>query len=220
MDEQDAACLDPAHFAYGVVRDAGVCVGDNVISFGLGAIGLFVVQLLKLAGCLNVISVDPLQKRRQIAEQLGADLVLDPNQCDVALEARRYLGQGADIAIEASGHYAALHDAMRSVGQCGRVATLGYYKGKDTELELGAEWLHNRLELICSLPDWDNPLRDYPLWDRERLYRTLTELFKRKTLSSKRIVDPIVDFSDSARAFMDIYQDPSDAVKLGIRFPT
>jgi threonine dehydrogenase-like Zn-dependent dehydrogenase len=219
MNELDAVCLDPALFAYAVIRDARVTVGDNVITFGLGAIGLFVVQLLELAGCLNVISVDPILKRRQLAERLGAELVLDPTECDVALETRRYLGQGADIAIEASGHYRALRDAMRSVGQCGRIATLGYYKGAGSELELGAEWHHNRLELTGSMPAWDNPLREHPVWDLERLYCTLVEMFKRGLLSSKEVVDPIVEFTDSAQAFMDIYHDPADAIKLGIRFP-
>ncbi len=219
MDDLDAVCLDPAHFALGVIRDAGICVGDNVVSFGLGAIGLFVVQLLKMAGCANIISVDPIAERRQLAESLGADLVLDPTELDVAVETRRYLGQGADIAIEASGQYKALHEAMRSVGQCGRIATLGYYKGVDTELELGAEWLHNRLELICSLPDWENPLREYPLWDRQRLYDTLITWFQREALTSEGIVTPIVDFVDSAQAFMDIYSNPSTAIKLGIEFP-
>jgi threonine dehydrogenase-like Zn-dependent dehydrogenase len=219
MDEVDAVCLDPAVFAYGVIRDARVTVGDNVITFGLGAIGLFVVQLLELAACLDVIAVDPCRKRRKLAERLGAELVLDPTECDVALETRRYLGRGADIAIEASGHYAALRDAMRSVGQCARIATLGYYKGADSGLELGAEWHHNRLELIGSLPAWDNPLREHPVWDLERLYHTLVEMFKRGLLSSKEIVDPIVEFADSAEALMDIFQDPEDAIKLGIRFP-
>lgn len=218
MSEQDAVCLDPAQFSLAAVRDAKVSVGDNVVVSGLGAIGLFVVQLLKLSGCLHIIAVDPLEKRRNLAAEFGADLLLDPTQTDVALEIRKHLGQGADIAIEASGHYKALSQALRSVRNCARIVTLGYYKGKDSELELGAEWHHNRLELISSMPVWNNPLRDYPGWSLQRLTQTLIQLFLRKSLISKGILDPIVGFPDSAEAFMEIYHNPSNSIKLGVTF--
>jgi threonine dehydrogenase-like Zn-dependent dehydrogenase len=218
MSETDAVCLDPALVAYTALRDARVSPGDNVVVFGLGAIGLFVVQLLRLNGCLHIIAVDTLEKRRKLAATFGADLLLDPTQCDAGMEIHRYLGQGADIAIEASGSYKALHSAMRSVQKCARIVTLGYYKGKDTELELGAEWFHNRLELICSMPDWGNPLREYPLWDQPRLWKTLITFFQQQRLTSRGIIDPIVPFRDAAQAYLHIYRNPQEAVKLGIRF--
>jgi threonine dehydrogenase-like Zn-dependent dehydrogenase len=218
MNEIDAVCLDPALYAFVAVRDAGTGVGDTVVVSGLGAIGLFVVQLLKLSGCLHIIATDPIEKRRKLAEKFGADLVLDPTTCDVGMEVRTYLGQGADLAIEASGHYKALSGAMRAVRNCAKVVTLGYYKGKDTELELGAEWHHNRLELISSMPVWNNPLRTYPLWTEERVTHTLKELFIKELIVSDGIVDPIVAFADAARAYLEIYQNPVNAIKLGIRF--
>ncbi len=218
MSETDAVCLDPALYAYAAIRDAKASPGDNVVVFGLGAIGMFIVQMLRLNGCLHIIAVDALEKRRKLAETFGADLLLDPTQCDVGMEIRGYLGQGADSAIEASGSYKALHAAMRSVQKCARIVTLGYYKGKDSELELGAEWFHNRLELICSMPVWDNPLREYPLWDERRLWHTVTTFFQKQRLTSQGIVDPIVNFPEAAMAFLNIYHDPTYAVKLGIRF--
>jgi threonine dehydrogenase-like Zn-dependent dehydrogenase len=210
--------MDPALYAYIVLRDARVCLGDNVVVFGLGAIGLLIVQMLKQAGCLHIIAVDLMEKRRKLAKEWGADLVVHPGHCDVAMEVRKFLGQGADIAIEASGVYAALREAMRAVRPCARIATLGYYSGDASVLELSAEWHHNRLELIGSMPVWDNPMREYPIWDVERVQRTLESMFARKWLSSSKIVDPVVAFPDAAQAFMDIYRDPSDAIKLGIRF--
>jgi threonine dehydrogenase-like Zn-dependent dehydrogenase len=220
LNAYDAVCLDPALFAYVVLRDARVCLGDNVVLFGLGAIGLFVAQMLKLVGCLNIIGVDPIKKRRQLARDRGADLVLNPTQCDVALEVRKFLGQGADIAIEASGFYAALRESMRAVRPCARIATLGYYKGAANSIELAAEWHHNRLELIGSMPVWDNPMREHPIWDLDRVQQTLVSMFAKRWLTSADVVEPVVSFPDAAQAFMDIYHDPSDAVKLGIKFPT
>jgi threonine dehydrogenase-like Zn-dependent dehydrogenase len=219
MNEADAVCLDPSLYAFVAVRDSRAGIGDYVVVSGLGAIGLFIVQLLRLSGCLHIIAIDPIEKRRRLATTFGADLTLDPTQCDVGLEVRRYLGQeGADIAIEASGNYIGLYGAMRTVRNCGRIVTLGYYKGRDSVLELGAEWHHNRLEMISSMPVWGNPMREYPLWNEARVRGTLIALFSKKALTSEGILDPIVDLSEAAEAFLDIYHNPVNAIKLGIRF--
>jgi threonine dehydrogenase-like Zn-dependent dehydrogenase len=219
MTATDALCMDPAYFAYGAIRDAGAKPGDNVVVSGMGAIGLFIIQFLKLSGCLNIIAVDPLEKRRILAQQYGATAVLDPTQCNAALEIRNILGgKGADIAIEASGHYPALREALRCVQQCAKVVTVGYYKGKDTDLALGMEWHHNQLSLISSLPVWGNPMREYPLWNEGRVRKTLTEMFKRKMITSENLIDPIVAFEHSPEAIMEVYRNPSQSNKLAVTY--
>jgi threonine dehydrogenase-like Zn-dependent dehydrogenase len=219
MNALDAVCLDPSLFAFSAVRDSGARLGDRVVVFGLGAIGLLIVQMLRLSGCGHIVAVDPIAKRRSLAKTFGAETTVDPTVEDIGLVTRTLFGgQGADIAIEASGHYGALRDAMRAVRNCARIVTLGYYKGRDSVLELGAEWHHNRLELISSMPVWDNPLREYPLWDRQRIVSTLIDMFMQKRLISEGIVDPIVPFADSPSAFLAIYHNPTNAIKLGISF--
>jgi threonine dehydrogenase-like Zn-dependent dehydrogenase len=219
MTPLDALCLDPALFAFAAVRDSKARLGDDVVVFGLGAIGLFVVQMLHLSGCAHVIAVDPIAQRRELAHLFGAQTVIDPTTDDVGIVVRDLLhGRGADIAIEASGHYGALHGAMRAVRNCARIVTLGYYKGVDRFLELGAEWHHNRLELVSSMPVWNNPLRENPLWDKQRLSSSLVEMFVRKQLRSEGIIDPLVSFSASPEAFLAIYHNPVNAIKLGIKF--
>lgn len=217
MSAEDAVCIDPGLFAFGAIRDGRIALGDDVVVFGLGAIGQLAVQLLRLAGCARVIAVDPVARRRELASRLGAEVVLDPQE-DVALSVRQLLGRGADVAVEASGSYSALHQAMRAVGQCGRVVTVGFYKARDSQLELGAEFFHNRIELIASLPAWGNPLRDAPLWDTARMSRSLVDLFRSGRLTSRGIVEPVVNFGQSADAFMQAYRDPAYAIKLGVRF--
>lgn len=218
LSPADAVCLDPALYAYGAVRDARITLGDTVAVSGMGAIGLCVVQLLARAGCAQIVAVDPLPKRRALAERMGATAAIDPTAEDVGLAVRRLLGRPADIAIEASGSYRALYGAMRSVGQCARIVTLGYYKGDHSNLPFGAEWHHNRLELISSMPVWDNPSREAPLWDLARLEATVVEFFRRGWLTSDGIADPIVDFAQAADAFVQTYHHPDDAVKLCVAF--
>jgi len=218
LTAQDAVCVDPAFFAYAMMRDSHARLGDDVVLFGLGAIGLFLAQMLKAVGCFNIIAVDPIEKRRSLAENFGATLTLDPTAVDVAEKVREVLGRGADLAIESSGNYRGLAGAMRAVGMCGKIATLGYYHGDPSVLDLSAEWHHNRLELIGSMPVWGNPSREYPLWDETRLFRTVEALFTHGLITSNGIVDPIVSLEDAAEAFVAIYHQPDQAIKLSVDF--
>ena len=54
-------------------------------------------------------------------------------------------GRGADVAIEISGSYPALHEAIRSVAVDGRVVASGFYQGDGVGLRLGDEFHHNRV---------------------------------------------------------------------------
>src|SRR5258708_12908734 len=104
MNEIDAVCLDPALYAFVAVRDAGTGVGDTVVVSGLGAIGLFVVQLLKLSGCFHVIATNPIEKRRNLAHKIAADLVLDPTTSQTAIEVPTYLFHRPHLPITPNGH--------------------------------------------------------------------------------------------------------------------
>ncbi|MEZ4636630.1 MAG: hypothetical protein R2856_16990 [Caldilineaceae bacterium] len=70
------------------------------------------------------------------------------------------------------------------------------------------------------MPVWDNPSRQHPLWDLDRLERTVLTFFERGVLTSDDLVDPIVPFVDAADAFLAVYANPTDAIKLGVRFPS
>jgi len=220
LSAADAVCLDPSLYAYGALRDARITLGDTVAVSGMGAIGLCVIQLLARAGCSQIVAVDPLPKRRALAKRYGASATVDPTVEDVGLAVRRLLGRPADVAIEASGSYRALYGAMRSVGQCARVVTLGYYKGDHSHLPFGAEWHHNRLELISSMPVWDNSSREAPHWNLDRLEATVVDFFRRGWLRSEGLADPIVPFAQAADAFLDAFQNPTDIIKLCINFRT
>jgi threonine dehydrogenase-like Zn-dependent dehydrogenase len=102
LSPEAAVCLDPMVMAL-AMRDAGIKLGDRVAIFGLGAIGLFAVQLAKEAGANWVVAVDPLENRRALATEFGADAVLDPlaGDGDIGLAIRRLTGEAPDL--EATG---------------------------------------------------------------------------------------------------------------------
>ena len=65
------------------IREGRFSLGDKAVS-GLGAIGLLATQMAKLGGAF-VVAVDPIEERRRLAEEYGADLTIDPTSGDVGL---------------------------------------------------------------------------------------------------------------------------------------
>src|SRR5262249_48967632 len=126
LDPERAALLGLAGTALQAVHDGHMKVGDHVTVFGLGVVGLFVVQLARTNGARRVDAVDPNANRRALAEAFGAERVFDPKAGDPAAQIKRGSARrGADIAIEASGRYEGLHEAIRCVRVGGTVVAVG-----------------------------------------------------------------------------------------------
>jgi threonine dehydrogenase-like Zn-dependent dehydrogenase len=216
---QAAVCLDPADFAIGAIRDGHVRLGDAVAVFGMGAIGLLVVQLAKLAGAYPVIAVDPIESRRALAKSCGADQVMDPTAIDVGLAIKEATSnRGADVCIEYSGSHHALQGALRGVAYLGKVVAGAWPGAYPAGLDFGAEAHMNRPSIIfsraCSEP---NP--DYPNWDEERIFEVAWRYLSSGALQTVPLVQPIVDFDDLITVYPQIATKPHEIIKLGVRFP-
>ena len=108
------------------LRRGRMQIGETVVIIGAGAVGLLAVQLARTTGARAVYVVEPSQHRRQIAAQLGADVVLDPATMNV-FEAITELtgGIGADLALECAGHHTTIAMAIDLVRRGGRAVLVG-----------------------------------------------------------------------------------------------
>ena len=211
-------CWDPASVALCGIHDSGILVGDRVLVTGLGAIGLMATQLARLQGASWVACSDPIAKRRTVAATLGADLVINPGADDVGLIVKRHTAsQGTDVSIEASGSYAALHDALRATAYGGTVASLAYYTGSAEQMHLQGEWHRNQLTLISSR-NVNEPLRANPRWDSHRMHRQVIDLLASGRLRADGVLNPIVPFERSAEAYREIERNPDTSIKLAVRY--
>lgn len=216
---QAAVCLDPADFAIGALRDGHVRIGDAVAVFGMGAIGLLVVQLAKLAGAFPVIAVDPLEPRRALAHACGADHIINPTAVDTGIAIKELTNnRGADVCIEYSGSHHALQAALRGVAYLGKVVAGAWPGAYPAGLDLGAEAHLNRPSIIfsraCSEP---NP--DYPNWNEERIFDVAWRYLASGALQTVPLIQPIVDFDDLLEVYPKIATNPHEIIKLGVRFP-
>jgi 2-desacetyl-2-hydroxyethyl bacteriochlorophyllide A dehydrogenase len=219
LEPERAIVLALAGVALQAVHDAHVKLGDRVAVFGLGTIGLLTVQLVRLNGAAWVDAVDPLPARRALAEALGADRALDPGECDVGREIKTASPHhGADVAIEVSGHYPGLHEAIRSVRMAGTVVAAGYYQGSGTALRLGEEWHHNRVTMISSMGVWGCPHRDHPAWDRGRIHEVVTELLRTGQLRTDGFITHRIPFARAPEAYERIDRHPEQVVKVVLAY--
>ncbi|MDC7287592.1 zinc-binding alcohol dehydrogenase [Blautia schinkii] len=218
MTWKEAMCYDPLQFALGGIRDGQVRVGDNVVISGLGAIGLLAAQLARLAGAARVIVCDPIEKRRQTALDNGADMALDSSAVDVGLEIKKATdGRGADVAVETSGNYHALQQVIRGIAYNGNIAVVGWYHECSGGLDLGREAHFNQPNILISRA-CSEPNREYPRWSFERICKTSWDMLGKGMLKCENLVDPVVPIEKAADTYMEIEQNPSGSVKLGVVF--
>jgi 2-desacetyl-2-hydroxyethyl bacteriochlorophyllide A dehydrogenase len=214
---------DPLHgifvrvgaIALGAVLSADVHLGEHVAVFGQGVLGLLTTQLVILNGG-NVIAVDTLPGRLTLARAWGARTVA-AQVGDIAAAVRAQAD--VDVAVEISGSYAALHEAVRTVGVGGRVVAAGFYQGEGVGLRLGEEFHHNRVHVVASqIGGVPAALRDR--WTVERLHRVFAELMLAGRVDVAPLVTDVVPAADVATAFRLLDEHPQDALQVVLDFRT
>jgi len=221
------AWMQPVHgvFARGgaialnAVLAAELHLGEHVAVFGQGVIGLLAGPLARLSGA-RVVVVDALDSRRRLGLQLGAMSAVSAHAPGGAGEAIRDLsgGAGVDAAIELSGSYLALHEAVRCVVPDGRVVAAGFYQRDSAGLRLGEEFHHNRVHIVASQIG-GTPLQLGPRWDQARLVSVFMSQVATGALDVAPLLSHVIAADDVAAAFRILDQTPADALQVVLRFP-
>lgn len=129
-DEQVVLLADIASTGFSGAESAKIKIGDAVLVFAQGPIGLCATAGAKLMGAGFIIGVESDPARMKMSRQMGANVVLDPEECDVEAEVKRLTSGGADVAIEALGLQVTFETALRSLRPGGTLSSLGVYSGK------------------------------------------------------------------------------------------
>jgi threonine dehydrogenase-like Zn-dependent dehydrogenase len=129
-DEQVVLLADIASTGFGGAESAGIKIGDAVVVFAQGPIGLCATAGARLMGAALIIGIDGDENRLAMARRMGADVTLDYRAVDVVAEVQRLTGGGADVAIEALGTQQTFESCLRSLRPGGTLSSLGVYSGK------------------------------------------------------------------------------------------
>lgn len=109
------------------VKNSGLVIGDSVVVFGAGPIGLAVAACAKAAGAATIISVDISDDRLETAQKMGASHVVNAGQADALAVIKEILPNGADVVFEAAGAAATYKQAIQAGKKGGRVVIIAVY---------------------------------------------------------------------------------------------
>mgnify|MGYP002718275928 CR=1 FL=1 len=139
MDPDDAVLLtDVVPTGYQAAEMGGIQMGDTVVVFALGPIGLCAVAGAKLMGASTIIGVDTVPERLAVARRLGADHVVDFKAGDPVEQIMALTdGRGVDVAIEALGTQSTFTSSLRVLRPGGTLSSLGVYS-RDLTIPLDA----------------------------------------------------------------------------------
>lgn len=131
----DGALAHIATFPLAAIRKCRLELGEAAIVMGMGILGMFAVQLLKVAGAAPILAVDPNPEKRAKALELGADYALDPFAPDFAETAKALTNGRAQVGIEVTGIGAGLDGILDCMALKGRVALLGCTRDSDFTID-------------------------------------------------------------------------------------
>jgi 2-desacetyl-2-hydroxyethyl bacteriochlorophyllide A dehydrogenase len=192
--------------AVNVVVDAAPRLGERVAVFGQGVVGLLITQLLRRTGVSQIVVVEPVAQRRDLALALGAD---------VALESGGSISD-VDLAIEVSGNAAALDAALNSVAFGGTVVVASWYGTKTVPLMLGGAFHRRRLRIVSSqVSTIDAALQ--PRWTHQRRLALASQLLSELELTS--LITHRFPIDRAAEAFALVDQHGDQTIQVVLTYP-
>jgi L-iditol 2-dehydrogenase len=139
MNWDEAALAEPLACATHGIGKLNIRLGQTVVVYGLGGIGLMMVQLAKASGAGKVIAIDVRDFSLEKAKQLGANYVI--NTLDkkskyyaesVAAKVQEYnSGRKVPRCIVATSHMDALQGALLVTGACSTIVYFGLPSPED-----------------------------------------------------------------------------------------
>ena len=123
----------------------GTRPGDRVAVIGCGFMGLICLQLARLQNAAEIVAIDPVAYRRDMALQLGADRALHPD--DAQVEDRN---EGAfEVVIEAAGVPSAIDLCTDLVTQHGNIILVGYHESNEGKRTIDMQlWNFKAIDVI------------------------------------------------------------------------
>lgn len=206
-DEQVLMCPDILSTGIGGAEAGKIRIGDSVAIFAQGPIGLCATAGAKLMGATQIIAVDTVPERLQMATRLGADHVIDFGETDPVDQIMKLTdGRGVDVSIEALGKQMTFEAALRVLRPGGTLSSLGVYS-EDLNIPLDAFAAglgdHRIVTTLCP-------------GGKERM-RRLIDVVKSGRIDTSALVTHHFSLDDIENAY-DLFANQRDGVlKIAIR---
>ncbi|PWJ51254.1 zinc-dependent alcohol dehydrogenase family protein [Faecalicatena contorta] len=185
---EEAAMCEPVGCCLHGIDRAHIKAGDVVLIIGGGTIGLIMMQLAKISGASVVIVSEPMEAKRKMALELGADYVVNPMEEDLFEVLKLNQIRKVNVSIECVGRAETMKDAVKYAGQGARIVFFG-----------------------VSDPDCEIPIKPYEIFQRELTitasyvnpftHGRAVELINNRKLKLKELISDIIPLDEIETAF-------------------
>ena len=146
-----------------VLNVAQVEAGSSVAIAGCGHLGLWMIQGARLAGASQIIAVEPIAERRDVARRLGATHLVDPADGDPVEQVRALTeGRGADYGFEAAGSTLAMEQAVAWTRAAGTMVATGMERPDSTVTLSAIDFAISAKRFLSSQTGGGHIRRDVP----------------------------------------------------------
>jgi len=202
IPDEDAVFLPNMETAVNLVMDAKPVIGERVIVFGQGIIGLLTSSLLRQFPLERLVVVDPVSMRREAALALGVDAAVAPDELTE---------DNFDLALELAGVPDALNAAIGAVGFGGRIVIGSWYGQKPMSLDLGGRFHRERIQLISSQVSTLAP-QFSGRWDKARRFGVAWEMLGR--VKPAQWISSRIPFGNADQAYATLDTHPQDVLQI------
>lgn len=200
----EGALVEPLAVGLHAANQGGVKLGDTVLIYGSGCIGLVSLLASKAMGASKVIVVDVLENRLKTALKLGATHIVNPKEADVAETVAKITeGKGAHVVVDTAAAEVTIKQSADVLKIGGTIVLVGM-TAKD-------EVLFNFMRLMGK----EGTLKT--IFRYRNLYPVAINAISSGAINVKEIVSHEFDFEDTKEAFDFVVNNAQDVVKAVIK---
>ena len=210
VDSLDAAFVIIAAMGLGGARKLEIELGESGMVMGLGLLGIFAMQFMRLSGAYPVIAADLNPARRELALQLGADYALDPSEPDFVEKVRALTGgKGVNATVEVTGVSAAMQQALQCASRLGRISLLGCTRVSDCGVDYYQQVHRPGVKLIGAHNFVRPQYESYPHhWTHQDDCKAILNLLAAGRIQVKPIISRVCNPVDCAEIYTQLCEDP------------
>lgn len=185
---RDSILSEPLAVGVHAVKRVDVLLNKNIVILGAGMIGLSILVNAVKAGAKNIIVIDLIPERLDMAKELGATKILNANEINIKEKIKEVAPyEGIDVVFECVGIEKTIRNAIEIVRKGGKIIVVGVF-GEETKVQMA--YVQDReLEILGSL-----------MYIR-RDFTEAVEMLARNELPTEKFISQIFPLEEGQKAF-------------------
>lgn len=204
MSFEDATFAEPIACVVNSIEKGNPELGDDVVIIGGGVMGMLHLICAKLKGA-RTIMCEPMRQRRELAQELGCDITIDPMETD-PIKAIKNLtdGRGAEVVFNTTPISAVAEQAIQMTGKMGRCIMYSS-QHPDEPIKISTNWLHNSEAVVTGAVS-----------PSVRSFDIAVNLLTKKIIKPEKLISGIFDYIQADIAFEEAIRP--DTYRIIINF--